>query len=592
MATAEAQMATAAAAPAIAAAQGAGPALARRLVGNPDHYPHLTKGRSRGSVQIFDLEPLRQALGGSWATYGELIHGIAVRVLSRHLGGAYEHERVAERYIVQFDDLAEPEARERMLRIANGFAEFLFGNAKALDPDRNWGGKRKKKRSWMARFSDKLMDGVIRMARVVGTIMAVRDRTEAKPQSAKKANATLRGGQMDLGAPTAPMPQFAAPPPRADAGNLRGAAPLVSASESAPAPVDPGWQESKKPVVRRGVFNAAAKIEKDAPRTKAAGSAQDAAEKELAKRAAESEDAVLADVAKPTPSTKAAPAAPAAKPAKPTEITVDKLGFVHRPMWSVRTNMLAVSACYAAGKLPSGELALGESVLPRAATLEVIETVDRGALDHVLVDCRSGLESGRGAIIAVPLHYETLADRERRAAYLAACRELPAAARKRLIFVCRNIDREPDQSALIANLSLLKPYATMLMGVLSPRSASFALCKRAGLGSVALDLADAPGSEKQQIETLQQFAQGANQNGLRAAACNLGSLSLAAAAVQAGYDFIEGGILQHQAQPTDVRPFTLEDLYLQYAVGERARVNPGRLLDPAPLDAASAAPAA
>lgn len=179
MATAEAQ--TAAATPAIAAAQGAGPALARRLVGNPDHYPHLTKGRGRGAVQIFDLEPLRQALGGSWATYGELIHGIALRVLARHLGGAYEHERVAERYIVRFDDLAEAEARERMVRIANGFAEFLFGNAEALEPDRNWGGRRKKKRGWLARFGDKLVDGAIRMARAVGTIVTMRDRAAAKP---------------------------------------------------------------------------------------------------------------------------------------------------------------------------------------------------------------------------------------------------------------------------------------------------------------------------------------------------------------------------------------------------------------------------
>lgn len=583
MAAAEAQTVATADIPAIAAAQGAGPALARRLVGNPDHYPHLTKGRSKGSTQVFDLEPLRQALGGSWATYGELIHGIAVRVLARHLGGAYEHERVAERYIVQFDDLSEPQARDRMMRIANGFAEFLFGNANALDPDRNWGGKRKKKRGWMSRFGDKLADGVIRMLSVVGTIMEVNDRAAAaaKPP-AKKPNATLRGGQMNLAAPAAPLPDFAAPPPRADANvTLRGGTPLASESQ-AKTVVEPDWKPDRTPKTKRGVFNANAER---APRAKTTGiAAQNAADKELAKRAADQdaeETATLAAAVPPAATAKAAPAAPVAKPAKPTEITVDKLGFVHRPMWSVRTNMLAVSACYAAGKLPSGELALGESVLPRAATLEVIETVDRGALDHVLNDCRAGLESGRGAIIALPLHYETLADRERRAAYLAACKALPAMARKRLIFVCRNIDREPDQSALIANLTLLKPYATMLMGVLSPRSSSFALCKRAGLASVALDLADAPGSEKQQIETLQQFAQSANQQGLRAAACNLGSMSLAAAAVQAGYDFIEGGILQHQAQPTDVRPFKLEDLYLQYAVGERARVSPDRLLDPA-----------
>ncbi|MFN4284322.1 MAG: hypothetical protein ACK4NA_16980, partial [Alphaproteobacteria bacterium] len=348
---------------------------------------------------------------------------------------------------------------------------------------------------------------------------------------------------------------------------------------------DPGWRAESDAPRRRGVMNTAGP-RGQSPLLKTAaqpsGTAQDAALQALAERAAPPK-APVAAADEPAPAQSALAQSPhaqsdAVKPAKPTDIAVDKLSFVHRPMWSLRSNMLAVSTCYPAGRLPNGELALGEDVLPRAAALEVIERVDRGALDHLAAACLPAMTSGRGALVAVPLHYETLADRDRRAAYLNACRALPPTARKRLIFICRNIESEPDQAASIANLQQLKPFATMLIGLIGLRSGSFALWKRAGVAAVGVDIATTPGGESELIEGLRHFAQGAAAHGLRAAACNLGSMSLAAAAANAGFDFIEGGILQHQPQPTEVRPFTLEDLYLQYAVAERARVSPSRLL--------------
>lgn len=569
--------------PELAIAQGSGPALARRLVGDPARYAHLAAGRGKGATQVLDLDPLRQALGGSWTAYGELIHGIALRILLRHLGGAYEYERYGEGYIVQFTHMSESEARERIGRIASGFAEYLFGNGAAqAEPDghRFSARRKRRKRGFFGGMGDRIVASFSRLMGAVGTMMSAKQRA-AETAAAKRpkeggaqANPTLRGGRMDLSAPAAPLPDFVAPPPGKNA-TLRGAAPLASPAETAAkaAPVD-HWRADRTAPQRRGLFNAAAPASKPPSsmmpaKPAAAGTAQDAALQALTERAA-------------APTAPAAQEAAVTKPAKPTELAVDKLSFVHRPMWSLRTNMLAVSTCYPAGRLPSGELALGEAVLPRAATLEVIERVDRGALDHVAAVCVPAMASGRGALIALPLHYETLADRDRRAGYLAACHALPAAARKRLIFICRNIDSEPDQAASIGNLQQLKPLATMVIGLIGLRAGSFALWKRAGLAAVGVDIATTPGEERELIDGLRQFAQGAAAQGLRAAACNLGSMSLAAAAANAGFDFIEGGILQHQPQPTDVRAFTLEDLYLQYAVAQRARVSPSRLLDDAP----------
>jgi EAL domain-containing protein (putative c-di-GMP-specific phosphodiesterase class I) len=589
-------------------ALGAGQTLARKLVGDASRYAHMTRGRGKGAAQVLDLDPLREALGASWSSYGELIHGIALRIMHRHLGGAYEHERYAERYLVFFQELSEREARERMTRIASALAEFLFGSgANLAEPARRFGGPRGK-RTTRGAFSG-IGDAFGRLMRTVGTLVAVKERAgltdETKP-AGKTRNVTLRGGAMDLAAP----PERPATTATATVGpnaTLRGAAPITTATEATGTKTstlaEPNWTaspRSAKPATRRGVFNASAQrgespLGKTAP-TKpgekaaspdgaATGNAEDAALKELARRAKvpmANRDSDGIELPKAAAATASPASAPVAKPAKPTELAVDKLSFVYRPMWSVRTNMLAISGCCAAGKLANGELGIGEAVLPPAATLEVIEKLDRAALAHVLEHCLPGMESGRGTIIALPVHYETLYDRERRSNYLNLCRTLPASARKRLIFECRNIDDTSDQAALISTLQQLKPYATMLIGTLPLRTSNFALWKRAGLGSVGVDIAAEPGSESEIIADMHQFATQASQNGLRATACNLGTLSLAAAAMQAGFDFIEGGVIQNQLRPMDVRPFTLEDLYLQYAVARRAKVGPGRLLDATP----------
>lgn len=579
---------------------GAGPALARKLVGDPSRYASLSRGRSRGATQVLDLEPLRKALGASWAAYGELIHGIALRILHRHLGGAYEHERFAERYVVFFTNMSEREAQERMTRIANALAEFLFGSGTSLvEPTRRRFARGSRSgRGVFAGLGAGISDAFSRLLHTVGTLITVQDRIETAD---KARNVTLRGGSFDPSASSdLPTPGAALPVGALKTGDAKpGANAKAVAQGNTPAPVEPDWSASARNAqpARRGVFNAAAPTSKsplgngaakaqpaEEPAAPAAGTAEDAAFKELAKRAAPSNarenggDNPLAKVVADALASTAS--AQVAKPAKPSEIAVDKLSFVYRPMWSVRTNMLAISGCYPAGKLPNGELGIGEAVLPPAATLEVIEKVDRAALDHVIAHCLPTMETGRGTIIALPVHYETLYDRDRRANYLNVCRGLSVAARKRLIFECRNIDDTSDQGALIATLQQLKPFATMLIGLLPLRTANFALWKRAGLGSVGVDIGAERGSESEIIEGMHQFAQQASQHGLRPTACNLGTLSLAAAATQAGFDFIEGGIIQNQLRPTDVRPFTLEDLYLQYAVARRAKVGPGRLLDP------------
>lgn len=254
------------------------------------------------------------------------------------------------------------------------------------------------------------------------------------------------------------------------------------------------------------------------------------------------------------------------------------LHYFYRPMWSVRTNMMAISSCVPIARRPSGELVTGGAVVPYRASSDFLQKLDHAALTHALSDGQKLAEAARSTLVSIPVHYETLCDRERRAAYLKMCQGLPPGARRRILFECLGIQQGMGQSELLAGLLALKPFCALTVGQLPLDASSFTFWKTSGLSSVGVDISDqigvSDGGETELIERLERFVFSTSQIGLRSYVRGLNTLSLAAAAVAAGFDFVEGGIIQDQIEPSDVRPFTLEDLYLQFA---GARRKPTRL---------------
>jgi hypothetical protein len=247
-------------------------------------------------------------------------------------------------------------------------------------------------------------------------------------------------------------------------------------------------------------------------------------------------------------------------------------------MWSVRTNMMAISSCVPIARLPSGEMVTGAAVVPQGASSDFLQMLDHAALTHVLSDGQKLAEAERSTLVSIPVHYETLCDKERRTAYLKMCQGLPPGARRRILFECLGIQQGMGQSQLVAGLMALKPFCALTVGQLPLDTSNFAFWKTSGLSSVGVDICDqvtsATAGEAELIERLERFIFFTSQSGLRSYVRGLSTHSLAAAAVAAGFDFVEGGIIQDQIEPSDVRSFTLEDLYLQFA---GARRTPARL---------------
>lgn len=585
--------------------------VARRFIADINNHPYLTPGSDQADpVQIIDLAPIREALGAKWSSYTEVIHRVATRTIEKHLDSAHSYMRRDDCYVLTFKDAQPQVARDRTRAISLALATYLFGTGmNDAEPMAGRGRPGDKRR---------VADMRSRLTRIFDRVKSVFQfgRTATARTRRAAAAVTVQAGDNTAGADAAPRRGPHHPPGRmAPRGNI-----LPSGHQGSTGGA-PGARRTTRDGAAAAAGGAVARLDSSAPAVSAVAfvpspsslSADHVApsrapiEAQLHHASSRGWDTPPPLGAEATPPVITAdltsPSQPEPEPFDPDEITalenamiaagerlarertrpgstppIRGLHYFYRPMWSVRTNMMAISSCVPIARLPSGEMVTGAAVVPQGASSDFLQMLDHAALTHVLTDGQKLAEAERSTLVSIPVHYETLCDKERRTAYLKMCQGLPPGARRRILFECLGIQQGLGQSQLIAGLAGLRPFCALTVGQLPLDTSNFTFWKTAGLSSVGVDIYDQVGAgnggETELIERLERFVFFTSQSGLRSYVRGLNTLSLAAAAVAAGFDFVEGGIIQDQIEPSDVRSFTLEDLYLQFAGARRA---PSRL---------------
>ncbi len=595
--------------------------VARRFIADINNHPHLTNGRDQADpVQIIDLACIREALGVKWSSYSEVIHRIATRTIEKHLDSAHTYARRDDCYVLTFKGAQLQTARDRTRAISLALATYLFGTGKNDAEPMAGRGRPSKKyqlvdaRGRLARIFE-CVKSVFRLRRAVtsrlrtgagkdtggATTQATTGQWSNEGAPARIGNDTNLDG-MTGGDPSRPpggaMPHGNVSPAdhRASAGRTIGARhggtgePHAAANRGAtrsasPAPsVSPLFVPSPSSLSADHVAPSRPTVQAQAHSASTNGHA--APQRFGAEATPPVITADLTPPSQPEPfdadeinALENAMIAAADRLARESARhgfapPIRGLHYFYRPMWSVRTNMMAISSCVPIARLPSGEMVTGAAVVPQGASSDFLQMLDHAALTHVLSDGQKLAEAERSTLVSIPVHCETLCDKERRAAYIKMCHGLPPGARRRILFECLGVQQGMGQSQLVAGLMALKPFCALTVGQLPLDTSNFTFWKTSGLSSVGVDIYDQMGSgnggETELIERLERFVFFTSQSGLRSYVRGLSTLSLAAAAVAAGFDFVEGGIIQDQIEPSDVRSFTLEDLYLQFAGARRA----------------------
>jgi len=237
------------------------------------------------------------------------------------------------------------------------------------------------------------------------------------------------------------------------------------------------------------------------------------------------------------------------------------MDFVFRPIWNPTLNVIATYYCMPRVRLSDVEGSSGDAELAVAGDAEATARLDAATVERVKQEFAEMEAAGRRLIITAPLHFETvssMSQRRRVAATIAKIGPMNACLVIEIVGVpvgiqkLRIIDIVSPMRAHCRGVSLQMPMETI----------DFSHVAGAGVAAVGAELTHASKGEFIQIQQLNRFQRAAEKAGLATFVHGARSLSMVAAALGAGFHFIDGDAVASSVPHADrALEFHLADLY-------------------------------
>jgi hypothetical protein len=258
----------------------------------------------------------------------------------------------------------------------------------------------------------------------------------------------------------------------------------------------------------------------------------------------------------------AEPSLPAPQPPKISD-PLAELTYSYRPSWDPARGIIAAYLC-----VPMLPEAPGSARRTHAAAVLQDDVPTREKLDfltlmHAIGWVESLVREKRRLLITVPVRFETLcaATHRRRYVEILRTRLSPEAASLLVIELVSVPDGVPE-ARLIEISSPLRAQARALIARLRPDTADFSQFAAARIAAAGCDLSEQGGSEVALMQQMARFSKGAAKAGVATYLRGISSLSLAAAALGAGFAHVDGDAVAALVdQPRGVVEFSLLDLY-------------------------------
>jgi hypothetical protein len=235
---------------------------------------------------------------------------------------------------------------------------------------------------------------------------------------------------------------------------------------------------------------------------------------------------------------------------------------MYRPMWNLRHKVIATYFATVGATNVFGDR-LWDTALRREyqgvlSTAEIDIFIARRALR----DLAANVAQGQKVLLGWPIHFETLASRAGRQAYLDLCRTIPDAVRQLLVLEIDGMPEGTPQSRLLEIIAVIRPFCRGQNIRVPWTFRNFGQMTGASLNGIGFDLAAAPRNDTERIRILNEFAAAADKVGLRYYAHGLNSRAQALAALSAGYEWIDGDAVNRLTDiPGKMTRFNIGDLY-------------------------------
>lgn len=216
------------------------------------------------------------------------------------------------------------------------------------------------------------------------------------------------------------------------------------------------------------------------------------------------------------------------------------LKILYQPMWHPRQRAIAGYFTTAATENVFGKQLRDDAVRsefcgilsPAEFDLHVTRTAIQSVTKHMY--------HGTCILAGWPVHFETLATRASREAYIKLCREIPETIRKLLIF---ELIGQPDgvpASRIVDVVGVLRSFCRSVMVRVPADFRRFDVFQGANIGGVGISLLGSQMPDGQAIAQISRFAENALRTRQGIYVHGLNSRPQILAAVAAGYDWIGG----------------------------------------------------
>ncbi len=208
--------------------------------------------------------------------------------------------------------------------------------------------------------------------------------------------------------------------------------------------------------------------------------------------------------------------------------------------WPVANVRKRLVSCYHADLHVPADLDLGQGEEGSSGTGAVEATLDRMVLEHAGRALTEAAGRRMRALLIVPVHFETVAAKGFRSAYLDVCKLQPRIAEQRMMLMVRQLPDDVPQGRLHTIFTYLAPF---FAGFVGDFSLSFQRAdKLGGVGLVAVAVDGSPMADltAEDVKALKAFAAGNRVAKMRRYFYGAQSFDAATAARRAGFDYVQG----------------------------------------------------
>jgi hypothetical protein len=219
------------------------------------------------------------------------------------------------------------------------------------------------------------------------------------------------------------------------------------------------------------------------------------------------------------------------------EAAKDRMVMRFWPVANVRKRLVS---CYHADLHVPEDLDLGQGEDGASGTGAVEAALDRMVLTHAGRALTDAASRKMRALLIVPVHFETVAAKGFRSAYLEVCKLLPRIAEQRMMLMVRDLPDDVPQGRLHTIFTYLSPY---FAGFVGDFSLSFRRADKlggVGLVAVAVDGGKVGALTPKTAKELKDFSVANRAGKMRRYFYGAASFDAATAARRSQFDYVQG----------------------------------------------------